>query len=51
MIQMLELADEVLKTAITNIFKNAQEKTSILGKQIGSVGEEINQMDILKINI
>lgn len=48
MTQMLELAYEVLKTAIVKIFKDAQGKMVILNKQM-SISKEINQMDILEI--
>ena len=47
--QILELADEVLKTAIINIFKDVQDKINILRKQMGSISKEINYLDILEI--
>lgn len=49
--QMLELAPQVLKTAIINMFKDAQEKMNILSKQMRSICKERNKIDILEIKI
>lgn len=40
--QMLELAHEVLKIAIVNIFKDTQKEMDILNKQMGSISKEID---------
>lgn len=49
MTQILELTDEVLKMAHINIFKDTQEKKSILSKEMGNRSKEINQKYILEI--
>lgn len=49
--QMLVLAHQVLKTAIINMFKDAQEKINILRKQTRSICKEINKIDMVEIKI